>query len=136
MLIVNKPAGISTHPNEEGQTGTLANLIAYHFQVNGETIKVRHVHRLDQDTSGAVVFAKHRLAHAILDQQLEKKTLKRTYLAIVEGKLKPKKAKLIRRLEETDHTRQDGGFHQADKPPSPITVPLLSMREKSSRLLN
>lgn len=94
MLIVNKPAGISTHPNEEGQTGTLANLIAYHFQVNGETIKVRHVHRLDQDTSGAVVFAKHRLAHAILDQQLEQKTLRRTYLAIVEGKLKPKKGKI------------------------------------------
>ncbi|MGK9265106.1 RluA family pseudouridine synthase [Bacillus inaquosorum] len=91
MLIVNKPAGIATHPNEEGQTGTLANLIAYHFQVNGEACKVRHVHRLDQDTSGAVVFAKHRLAHAILDQQLEKKTLKRTYTAIAEGKLKTKK---------------------------------------------
>ncbi|MCY8502233.1 RluA family pseudouridine synthase [Bacillus inaquosorum] len=91
MLIVNKPAGIATHPNEEGQTGTLANLIAYHYQVNGEACKVRHVHRLDQDTSGAVVFAKHRLAHAILDQQLEKKTLKRTYTAIAEGKLKTKK---------------------------------------------
>ncbi|KAF1680401.1 MULTISPECIES: RluA family pseudouridine synthase [Bacillus] len=91
MLIVNKPAGIATHPNEDGQTGTLANLIAYHYQVNGEICKVRHVHRLDQDTSGAIVFAKHRLAHAILDQQLEKKTLKRTYTAIAEGKLKTKK---------------------------------------------
>ncbi|MFH0348606.1 RluA family pseudouridine synthase [Bacillus vallismortis] len=91
MLIVNKPAGMATHPNEDGQTGTLANLIAYHYQVNGETCKVRHVHRLDQDTSGAIVFAKHRLAHAILDQQLEKKTLKRTYTAIAEEKLKTKK---------------------------------------------
>ncbi|PKJ60079.1 MULTISPECIES: RluA family pseudouridine synthase [Bacillus] len=91
MLIVNKPAGIATHPNEDGQTGTLANLIAYHYQINGETCKVRHVHRLDQDTSGAIIFAKHRLAHAILDQQLEKKTLKRTYTAIAEGKLRTKK---------------------------------------------
>ncbi|MCY8308795.1 RluA family pseudouridine synthase [Bacillus vallismortis] len=91
MLIVNKPTGIATHPNEEGQTGTLANVIAYHYQVNGETCKVRHVHRLDQDTSGAIVFAKHRLAHAILDQQLERKTLKRTYTAIAHGKLKMKK---------------------------------------------
>lgn len=91
MLIVNKPSGIPTHPNEDGQTGTLANLIAYHYQVNGEIGKVRHVHRLDQDTSGAIVFAKHRLAHAILDQQLEKKTLKRTYTAMVEGNLKAKK---------------------------------------------
>lgn len=91
MLIVNKPAGMPTHPNEEGQTGTLSNLIAYHFQINGEQAKVRHVHRLDRDTSGAVVFAKHRLAHAILDRQLETKTLKRTYIAAAEGKVTPKK---------------------------------------------
>ncbi len=50
MLIANKPAGMPTHPNEEGQTGTLSNLIAYHFQINGEQAKVRHVHRLDRDT--------------------------------------------------------------------------------------
>lgn len=91
MLIANKPAGMPTHPNEEGQTGTLSNLIAYHFQINGEQAKVRHVHRLDRDTSGAVVFAKHRLAHAILDRQLETKTLKRTYIAAAEGKITPKK---------------------------------------------
>ncbi|MEC3630223.1 RluA family pseudouridine synthase [Bacillus velezensis] len=91
MLIANKPAGMPTHPNEEGQTGTLSNLIAYHFQINGEQAKVRHVHRLDRDTSGAVVFAKHRLAHAILDRQLETKTLKRTYIAAAEGKVTPKK---------------------------------------------
>ncbi|MGG1256925.1 RluA family pseudouridine synthase [Bacillus velezensis] len=91
MLIANKPAGMPTHPNEKGQTGTLSNLIAYHFQINGEQAKVRHVHRLDRDTSGAVVFAKHRLAHAILDRQLETKTLKRTYIAAAEGKVTPKK---------------------------------------------
>ncbi|MBY6038659.1 RluA family pseudouridine synthase [Bacillus velezensis] len=91
MLIANKPAGMPTHPNEEGQTGTLSNLITYHFQINGEQAKVRHVHRLDRDTSGAVVFAKHRLAHAILDRQLETKTLKRTYIAAAEGKVTPKK---------------------------------------------
>ncbi|MEC3847510.1 RluA family pseudouridine synthase [Bacillus velezensis] len=91
MLIANKPAGMPTHPNEEGQTGTLSNLVAYHFQINGEQAKVRHVHRLDRDTSGAVVFAKHRLAHAILDRQLETKTLKRTYIAAAEGKVTPKK---------------------------------------------
>lgn len=73
MLIVNKPAGIATHPNEDGQTGTLANLIAYHYQINGETCKVRHVHRLDQDTSGAIVFAKHRLAHAIFRPAVREK---------------------------------------------------------------
>lgn len=121
MLIANKPAGMPTHPNEEGQTGTLSNLIAYHFQINGEQAKVRHVHRLDRDTSGAVVFAKHRLAHAILDRQLETKTLKRTYIAAAEGKVTPKKARLTRRSAATGHIPSDGASHPADKPPSPIT---------------
>ncbi|WP_307893730.1 RluA family pseudouridine synthase [Bacillus swezeyi] len=90
MLIVNKPPGIATHPNEEGQTGTLSNLISFYFQSNGEERRIRHVHRLDKDTSGAIVFAKHRLAHAILDEQLQRKELARTYLAIAEGKFKKK----------------------------------------------
>ncbi|KAA6453550.1 RluA family pseudouridine synthase [Bacillus swezeyi] len=90
MLIVNKPPGIATHPNEEGQTGTLSNLVSFYFQSNGEERKIRHIHRLDKDTSGAIVFAKHRLAHAILDEQLQRKELARTYLAIAEGKFKKK----------------------------------------------
>ena len=88
MLIVNKPAGMATHPNEAGQTGTLSNLVAFYFQMNGEERKVRHVHRLDKDTSGAVVFAKHRLAHALLDEQLQRKELARTYVAVAEGKFR------------------------------------------------
>ncbi|CAI8835159.1 MULTISPECIES: RluA family pseudouridine synthase [Bacillus] len=90
MLIVNKPAGMATHPNEAGQTGTLSNLVAFYFQMNGEERKVRHVHRLDKDTSGAVVFAKHRLAHALLDEQLQRKELARTYVAVAEGKFRKK----------------------------------------------
>ncbi|KPN13073.1 pseudouridine synthase [Bacillus australimaris] len=91
LLIVQKPAGRPTHPNEEGQTGTLANLVAFHFQANGEEKRVRHIHRLDQDTSGTVIFAKHRLAHAVLDQMLSKKTIRRTYIAIADGLFKKKK---------------------------------------------
>ena len=91
LLVVQKPAGRPTHPNEKGQTGTLANLVAFHFQANGEEKRVRHIHRLDQDTSGTVIFAKHRLAHAVLDQMLSKKAIKRTYLAIAQGLFKKKK---------------------------------------------
>jgi len=91
LLIVQKTAGQPTHPNEKGQTGTLANLVAFHFQANGEEKRVRHIHRLDQDTSGTVIFAKHRLAHAVLDQMLSKKTIRRTYIAIADGLFKKKK---------------------------------------------
>lgn len=121
MLIANKPAGMPTHPNEEGQTGTLSNLIAYHFQINGEQAKVRHVHRLDRDTSGAVVFAKHRLAHAILDRQLETKTLKRTYIAAAEGKVTPKKGTVDSPIGRDRSHSVRRRVSPADKPPSPIT---------------
>ncbi|MDQ0162909.1 23S rRNA pseudouridine1911/1915/1917 synthase [Bacillus alveayuensis] len=87
IIILNKPAGVNTHPNKENETNTLANALAFYYQVNGISTKTRHVHRLDQDTTGAVVFAKHSLAHAILDQELKERSLKRTYVAIVHGKL-------------------------------------------------
>ncbi|MCC3355334.1 RluA family pseudouridine synthase [Bacillus sp. REN16] len=91
LLIANKPPRMDTHPNEENQLGTLANAIAYHFQANGVFTKVRHIHRLDRDTTGAVIFAKHKLASAILDRRLEKREIKRTYLALVHGIIKQKK---------------------------------------------
>ncbi|KIL19038.1 RluA family pseudouridine synthase [Bacillus pumilus] len=103
LLIVQKPAGRPTHPNEQGQTGTLANLVAFHFQANGEEKRVRHIHRLDQDTSGTVIFAKHRLAHAALDQMLSKKTIKRTYIAIAEGLFKKKKGTIEAAIGRDKH---------------------------------
>lgn len=87
LLIVNKQPGIDTHPNSPNQTGTLANAVAYHFQANGLQTKVRHIHRLDKDTSGALIFAKHDLAHSLLDTALEQRKIKRTYVAIVEGRM-------------------------------------------------
>ncbi|MBD3861013.1 RluA family pseudouridine synthase [Bacillus sp. 28A-2] len=103
LLIVQKPAGRPTHPNEKGQTGTLANLVAFHFQANGEEKRVRHIHRLDQDTSGTVIFAKHRLAHAVLDQMLSKKTITRTYIAIAEGLFKKKKGTINAAIGRDKH---------------------------------
>ncbi|GGC82770.1 pseudouridine synthase [Thalassobacillus devorans] len=88
LLVVNKPAGIDTHPNVPGQTGTLANRVAFYFQENRVLTKVRHIHRLDRETSGAVLFAKHALAGATLDRYLEQRSISRTYLAIVHGQLK------------------------------------------------
>lgn len=85
LLIVNKPAGMDTHPNEPGQLGTLANAVAFHWQMQGIYAKVRHIHRLDRDTTGGVIFAKHPLAASIMDRKLEERKIKRTYIAFVEG---------------------------------------------------
>lgn len=90
VLIVNKPEKMDTHPAEKGGMGTLANLVAFHYQMKGLETKVRHIHRLDKDTTGGVVFAKHRIAGAIMDRLLMERKIKRTYAALVEGKVKKK----------------------------------------------
>jgi 23S rRNA pseudouridine1911/1915/1917 synthase len=91
LLVVNKPANMDTHPNSPDQMDTLANAVAFHLQAKGEYRQVKHIHRLDKDTTGAVLFAKHPFIGSILDQLLEKREIKRTYLAIVHGILPIKK---------------------------------------------
>lgn len=94
LIVVNKPAGMDTHPNSEGQLNTLANGVAFYLQQKGEKRRVRHIHRLDKDTSGAVLFAKHALSHAILDRLLNERKIKRTYYALVHGIIQPSSLKI------------------------------------------
>jgi 23S rRNA pseudouridine1911/1915/1917 synthase len=92
LIVFNKPAFMSTHPNNiEVDKDTLLNAAIYHLQAKGENRNIRHVHRLDRDTTGAILFAKHSLAGAILDRMLELRKIKRTYIAIVSGLLPSKK---------------------------------------------
>jgi 23S rRNA pseudouridine1911/1915/1917 synthase len=85
LLVVNKPAGLLLHPTEAQHMRTLDHLVAGHFAKRGLQAKVRHVHRLDQDTSGAVLYAKHALAAALLDERLRRREIKRHYHAFVHG---------------------------------------------------
>lgn len=102
LLIVEKPAGMDTHPSD-GEGHTLANAVAYHLQMEGIQTKIRHIHRLDRDTSGGVVFAKHALAGAVLDQMLEKRNVTRTYVAIVHGIINPKKGTINEKIGRDRH---------------------------------
>ncbi|WP_129689366.1 RluA family pseudouridine synthase [Gottfriedia acidiceleris] len=103
LLIANKPFGVDTHPNEKGQLNTLANGVAFHFLENGLKTKVRHIHRLDKDTTGGVVFAKHALSSAILDSMLSQRKIKRTYTAIVEGNVKSPKGTINEAIGRDRH---------------------------------
>lgn len=103
LLVVNKPIMMDTHPNEKDQLNTLSNGIAYHWQVHGLQAKVRHIHRLDRDTSGAIIFAKHPLASAVLDQMLEKRKIKRTYIAFVDGEFQLKKGTIREPIGKDRH---------------------------------
>jgi 23S rRNA pseudouridine1911/1915/1917 synthase len=103
LLILNKPAGMDTHPNAAGQTDTLANAAAFHVSAEGEFLNVRHIHRLDRDTTGAVLFAKTSLAGAILDKMLEERKVKRTYLALADGLVERKKGTINRPIGRDRH---------------------------------
>ncbi|WP_079507786.1 RluA family pseudouridine synthase [Mesobacillus jeotgali] len=103
MIVFNKPAGMDTHPNEASETGTLANAAAFHMQANGEANRPRHIHRLDRDTTGAVLFAKNPLIAAILDKMLEERSIKRTYLALADGIIKQKKGTIDKPIGRDRH---------------------------------
>ncbi|ARI78344.1 RluA family pseudouridine synthase [Halobacillus mangrovi] len=89
LLVVNKPSGVFTHPNTPFETDTLVNGVAAYFEENMIYSTPKYVHRLDRDTSGAILFAKHDLAIAMLGKELQKRTIKRTYLAWAHGIIQP-----------------------------------------------
>ncbi|WP_077300359.1 RluA family pseudouridine synthase [Virgibacillus pantothenticus] len=90
ILVVNKPKGMVVHPSAGHQHGTLVHALLYHCTdlsgINGVE-RPGIVHRLDKDTSGLLVVAKHDEAHQQLAEQLVKKTMKRTYQALVHGEI-------------------------------------------------
>ncbi len=92
VLVINKRAGQLTIPSREQSTGTLANDVIGYYQQNGIAATFHAVNRLDKDTTGLLIVAKHRLAHDKLSKQQQKKQVKRYYEAIVEGRVCPLKA--------------------------------------------
>ncbi len=93
-LVVNKPAGMSVHPAEAGQSGTLASAVASYFESTGQACGVRHIHRLDQDTTGAVLYAKNEWAHVLLDEAMRDKRIDRRYVALAEGVFQTKQGSI------------------------------------------
>ncbi|HLA69785.1 MAG TPA: RluA family pseudouridine synthase [Bacteroidota bacterium] len=94
LLIVNKPAGMVTHPAYANYSGTLVNALLHHSRSLSEVNSAQRpgiVHRLDKDTSGLMVVAKTDHAHHILARQFSKRTIDREYWAVIWGVLKKKK---------------------------------------------
>lgn len=85
ILVVDKPAGILVHPSGKEITGTLANGVAGHLLAHGEPSRAGVVTRLDRQTSGLVLFAKHPHAHHILSRAIAAGELQRSYLGVVVG---------------------------------------------------
>jgi len=85
-LVVDKPYGVTTVPGHADRLHTLVNQVKGHLeQIEAQDLVPHVVTRLDRDTSGIVLLAKHRFAHAVLDQQLQDHTVEKFYLAYPSG---------------------------------------------------
>ena len=92
VLIVNKPKGMVVHPSAGHTSGTLVNAIMFHCKdnlsgING-VLRPGIVHRIDKDTTGALLICKNDNAHRNLAEQLKEHSIRRRYRAIVAGVLK------------------------------------------------
>jgi len=88
LIVINKPAGLVVHPAAGNPDGTLVNALLHHCKnlsgIGGE-LRPGIVHRLDKETSGCLVAAKHDLAHTRLTEAFSTRALSKIYLAAVQG---------------------------------------------------
>lgn len=103
ILVVNKGAGLDVHPNEPKEMGTLANGIAAYYEQTNQKHKVRHIHRLDRDTTGLVLFAKDPFTQSLLDEQLRLRMIHRYYYALVHGKVRNEKGTIDKPIGKDRH---------------------------------
>jgi 23S rRNA pseudouridine1911/1915/1917 synthase len=86
LLVLNKPAGLVVHPGSGNWRGTLLNALLHHVPALADVPRAGIVHRLDKDTSGLLVVAKTLSARTDLVRQLQARSVKREYLAVVHGR--------------------------------------------------
>ena len=90
LIAINKPSGMVVHPAKGHWAGTLTSALAYHFQSLSQVGGAHRpgiVHRLDRDTSGVIVVARHDQAHMALAGQFERREVEKEYFALCRGTL-------------------------------------------------
>lgn len=94
ILVVDKPADMPVHPAINNFDNTLANAIAFYFNKKDQNFVFRCINRLDRDTSGLLLIAKHRLSGAILSDFMKKRMIHREYHALAKGHFNEKSGTL------------------------------------------
>lgn len=109
LVVVNKPAGMNVHPVPNCVSSTLVNALLHHcrnLSGIGGVARPGIVHRLDRETSGAIVVAKTDAAHLSLTAQFRDRTVKKQYAAVVHGKVERKKTKVEASIGRNPHNRK------------------------------
>lgn len=110
LVVINKPKGMVVHPANGNPDGTLVNAVMAICKdslsgIGGE-IRPGIVHRLDKDTSGAIIVAKNDKAHIFLSEQLKNHNVKKTYIALVRGIVKENEATIDMPIARSKNDRK------------------------------
>ena len=123
VLVVNKPKGMVVHPAAGHRTGTLVNAVLYHCKgrlsgING-VMRPGIVHRIDRDTTGALVVCKNDYAHNHVAEQLKAHTVTRVYTAVVTGVIREEEGTYTDRMQAGDRPYpSDPCAYGFDPPPA------------------
>jgi len=110
LIIINKPQGMVVHPGAGNTQNTLVNALVYKFKknlsdINGED-RLGIVHRIDKETSGLLVIAKNNISHAKLGKQFSDHTIKRNYLCLIWGVIRPLNGRIETLITRDKKNRQ------------------------------
>ena len=110
ILIINKPKGMVVHPGAGNNKNTLVNALLFKYKnnlsdVNGN-LRPGIVHRIDKDTSGLLIIAKNNLSHADLGEQFSKHTIRRKYLCLAWGVIRPLSGRISTYITRDKNNRQ------------------------------
>ena len=137
ILVIDKQAGMPIHPSLNNYYNSLANALAWYFEQQKKPFIFRCVNRLDRDTSGLTIIAKHVVSAAILSSMNARREIHREYRAIVRGHLTPesgvitaplgrKDSSIIERTVDFDHGEKAVTYYQfleKKKRPQPCLTP-------------
>lgn len=87
ILVVNKSANTPIHPSQGNYDNTLANAVTYYYEQKGEPFTYRCINRLDRDTTGLLIIAKHMYSASLLSEMVANREIHREYLALATGEV-------------------------------------------------
>ena len=114
ILVINKASNMPIHPSQGNYDNTLANAVAYYYENKGVSFTYRCINRLDRDTTGLLVIAKHMYSASILSEMVSERKIHREYLAIATGNV-PEFGTIIAPIGRVDgstierHVDEDNG---------------------------
>ena len=115
LIVLNKPAGISTHPGPKHVDDTLGNFLVHYFQSTGQRCLLHPVQRLDWGTSGLIVFAKNAHAQDFLQKRLHTGDFCRRYIAFCQGEFEQREGVVDAPIGCIDHTWQTAAVREGGK---------------------